>query len=168
MADAVEASSRSLDDLNPEKIKAHVKKIVDHKIKDDNQLEETNLTLKDIDTIEDEFVKVLISANHKRIKYQNQLKEEAAAKAAVAKEEAAATKADIERRAIIEEEKMDKIEAEAKSDASSKDNNSDKSKTNELSSDSLALTYNDSSNQTSLYESKSNLKSFNPESETKS
>ncbi len=94
LADAVEASSRSLDELNPEKIKAHVKKIVDHKMKDDNQLEETNLTLKDIDTIEDEFVKVLISANHKRIKYQNQLKEEAAAKAAAAKAEAEAVKAE--------------------------------------------------------------------------
>ncbi|MBQ2593196.1 MAG: hypothetical protein II567_07955, partial [Candidatus Riflebacteria bacterium] len=58
------------------------------------QLEETNLTLKDIDTIEDEFVKVLISANHKRIKYQNQLKEEAAAKAAAAKAEAEAVKAE--------------------------------------------------------------------------
>lgn len=142
LADAVEASTRSLDDLNPEKIKANVKRIVDHKIKDDNQLEETNLTLKDIDTIEDEFVKVLISANHKRIKYQNQMKEEAAAKAAAAKEEAAATKADIERRAIIEEEKMDKIEAEAKAEAeaksevSSKDNNIDNSKVNEQASES--------------------------------
>ena len=95
LADAVEASSRSLDELNPEKIKAHVKKIVDHKMKDDNQLEETNLTLKDIDTIEDEFVKVLISTNHKRIKYQNQLKEEAAAKAAAAKAEAEAVKAEV-------------------------------------------------------------------------
>lgn len=91
LADAVEASSRSLDDLNPEKIKAHIKKIVDHKMqKDDNQLEETNLTLRDIDLIEDAFVKVLISANHKRIKYQNQLKEEAAAKAAVKAAEAEA------------------------------------------------------------------------------
>ncbi len=125
LADAVEASTRSLDELNPEKIKANVKKIVDHKIKDDNQLEETNLTLKDIDTIEDEFVKVLISANHKRIKYQNQLKEEAAAKALAAKEEAAATKADIERRAIIEEEKMDKIEAELNQNDSKKEINYD-------------------------------------------
>lgn len=107
LADAVEASSRSLDELNPEKIKAHVKKIVDHKMKDDNQLEETNLTLKDIDTIEDEFVKILISANHKRIKYQNQLKEEAAAKAAAEKAEVEAVRAEVERRSIIEEAKID-------------------------------------------------------------
>ena len=104
LADAVEASSRSLDELNPEKIKAHVKKIVDHKMKDDNQLEETNLTLKDIDTIEDEFVKVLISANHKRIKYQNQLKEEAAAKAAAAKAEAENAKIEVESKIIKDEE----------------------------------------------------------------
>ena len=105
LADAVEASSRSLDELNPEKIKAHVKKIVDHKMKDDNQLEETNLTLKDIDTIEDEFVKVLISSNHKRIKYQNQLKEEAAAKAAAAKAEEEAVRAEVERMSIEEAKK---------------------------------------------------------------
>ena len=123
LADAVEASSRSLDDLNPEKIKAHVKKIVDHKMKDDNQLEETNLTLKDIDTIEDEFVKVLISANHKRIKYQNQLKEEAAAKAAAAKAEAEAVKAEV---AKIEAE--NKLKEELKNEgipASTPDSDSD-------------------------------------------
>ena len=114
LADAVEASSRSLDDLNPEKIKAHVKKIVDHKMKDDNQLEETNLTLKDIDTIEDEFVKVLISTNHKRIKYQNQLKEEAAAKAAAAKAEAEAVKAEA---AKIEAE--NKLKEDLKNESSS-------------------------------------------------
>ena len=114
LADAVEASSRSLDELNPEKIKAHVKKIVDHKMKDDNQLEETNLTLKDIDTIEDEFVKVLISANHKRIKYQNQLKEEAAAKAAAAKAEAEAVKAEA---AKIEAE--NKLKEDLKNESSS-------------------------------------------------
>ena len=105
LADALDASSRSLDELNPEKIKAHVKKIVDHKMKDDNQLEETNLTLKDIDTIEDEFVKVLISSNHKRIKYQNQLKEEAAAKAAAAKAEEEAVRAEVERMSIEEAKK---------------------------------------------------------------
>ena len=116
LADAVEASSRSLDELNPEKIKAHVKKIVDHKMKDDNQLEETNLTLKDIDTIEDEFVKVLISANHKRIKYQNQLKEEAAAKAAAAKAEAEAVKAEA---AKIEAE--NKLKEDLKNEAASTD-----------------------------------------------
>ena len=135
LADAVEASTRSLDDLNPEKIKANVKKIVDHKIKDDNQLEETNLTLKDIDTIEDEFVKVLISANHKRIKYQNQIKEEAAAKAAAAKEEAAATKADIERRAIIEEAKMEKAEAEANAVAEKEETKADEVQTKDSSDD---------------------------------
>ena len=135
LADAVEASTRSLDDLNPEKIKANVKKIVDHKIKDDNQLEETNLTLKDIDTIEDEFVKVLISANHKRIKYQNQIKEEAAAKAAAAKEEAAATKADIERRAIIEEAKMEKAEAEANAVAEKEETKADEVQAKDSSDD---------------------------------
>ena len=38
-----------------------------------------------------------------------------------AKEEAAATKADIERRAIIEEEKMDKIEIESNQNDSKKE-----------------------------------------------
>ena len=86
LADAVEASSRSLDgNLDPSKIKEHVKRIVDHKMKDDNQLEENKLTLGDIDTIEDEFVKVLMAANHKRVKYQNQLAEEAARKEAFEK-----------------------------------------------------------------------------------
>lgn len=77
LADAVEASSRSLDEMNPFKIKDHVKRIVDKK-EEDGQLDDANLSKREIDKICDKFVEVIVFANHKRIKYQNQ--EEAKAK----------------------------------------------------------------------------------------
>lgn len=100
LADAVEASSRSLDGvLDSNRINEHVKRIVEHKLNDDNQLEENKLSLGEISIIEEEFAKVLLAANHKRVKYQNQIKQAAAEKAEAEKLEAekAAEKAEAEK-----------------------------------------------------------------------
>ncbi len=103
LADAVEASSRSLDGvLDSNRINEHVKRIVEHKLNDDNQLEENKLSLGEISIIEEEFAKVLLAANHKRVKYQNQIKQAAAEKAEAEKleaEKAAAEKAEAEKTA---------------------------------------------------------------------
>jgi putative nucleotidyltransferase with HDIG domain len=68
MADAVEASSRVLNDPTPARITALVDKIINH-IFLDGQLDECELTLKDISEIKRRFTYVLTGIFHKRIDY---------------------------------------------------------------------------------------------------
>lgn len=68
MADAVEAASRTLAKPTPEKISALIDRIVNNRIID-GQLDECELTLKDIREIKTHFVFILSSMFHKRINY---------------------------------------------------------------------------------------------------
>ncbi len=68
LADSVEAAVRSLDEHAPTKIEETVKKIVNNKFID-GQLDECNLTLKEINKITLVFTKVLSSIYHARVKY---------------------------------------------------------------------------------------------------
>lgn len=68
LADAIEASSRSLKDLNKETLIAHVNKIVDS-IVADGLLNDTPLTFRDIQTIKDTFAEKLATIYHSRIAY---------------------------------------------------------------------------------------------------
>ncbi len=68
MADAVEAASRVLNDPTPARISALVDKIINH-IFLDGQLEECELTLKDISEIKKRFIYILTGIFHKRIDY---------------------------------------------------------------------------------------------------
>ncbi|MDA8082422.1 MAG: HDIG domain-containing protein [Nitrospiraceae bacterium] len=68
MADAVEAASRVLNDPTPARIAALVDKIINH-IFLDGQLDECELTLKDISAIKSMFTYILASIFHKRINY---------------------------------------------------------------------------------------------------
>jgi len=68
MADAVEASSRVLNDPTPARISALVDKIINH-IFLDGQLDECELTLKDISEIKKRFSYILTGIFHKRIDY---------------------------------------------------------------------------------------------------
>lgn len=68
LADSVEAAVRSLKDPSAQSIKEMVKKIIDDKL-NDRQLEECDLTFKDLDVISYTFSKVLESIYHKRIEY---------------------------------------------------------------------------------------------------
>lgn len=68
MADAVEASSRVLTDPTPARITALVDKIINH-IFLDGQLDECELTLKDISEIKKRFTYILTGIFHKRIDY---------------------------------------------------------------------------------------------------
>jgi putative nucleotidyltransferase with HDIG domain len=68
MADAVEASSRVLNEPTPARITALVDKIINH-IFLDGQLDECELTFKDISEIKRRFTYVLTGIFHKRIDY---------------------------------------------------------------------------------------------------
>ncbi|MCD6163680.1 MAG: HDIG domain-containing protein [candidate division Zixibacteria bacterium] len=71
LADSVEAASRTLDDPKPSRIRNLVHRIFMDKF-NSGLLEKSNLTLRDLKTIEDSFVRVLIATFHKRIKYPEQ------------------------------------------------------------------------------------------------
>jgi cyclic-di-AMP phosphodiesterase PgpH len=68
MADAVEAASRVLNDPTPARISALVDKIINHVFLD-GQLDECELTLKDISEIKRGFTYILTGIFHKRIDY---------------------------------------------------------------------------------------------------
>lgn len=68
MADAVEASSRVLHDPTPARISALVDKIINH-IFLEGQLDECELTLKDISEVKKRFSYILTGILHKRIDY---------------------------------------------------------------------------------------------------
>jgi hypothetical protein len=68
LADGVEASVRSLDEKDPDSIRAMVDRIVDARV-EDGQLDEADLTLKDLAQIKEAFVGQLLGMYHSRIKY---------------------------------------------------------------------------------------------------
>jgi len=68
LADSVEAATRSMDEQTPQRIEDLVRKVINNKFID-GQLDECNLTLKEIDTIASTFVRVLSAMYHGRIKY---------------------------------------------------------------------------------------------------
>jgi len=68
LADSVEASSRTLENPTPARIKGQVKKIIDN-ILLAGQLDECELTLKDLNIIADSFNKTLNGIYHHRIDY---------------------------------------------------------------------------------------------------
>lgn len=68
LADSIEATLRSMQKLNPTKITETVDRIVQDKIAD-NQLNECPLTLADIETVKQAFLKCLTGVYHQRINY---------------------------------------------------------------------------------------------------
>jgi putative nucleotidyltransferase with HDIG domain len=68
LADSVEAASRSLKEPDEKSISALVDRIVKYKL-DQNQLKDSNITLKDIETIKSIFKRMLMSIYHVRIDY---------------------------------------------------------------------------------------------------
>lgn len=73
LADAVEAASRTLPQHTHSRIEGLVEKIIENKFSDENQLDESDLTLKDIERIQQTFVRVLTSMYHGRIDYPGKL-----------------------------------------------------------------------------------------------
>ena len=68
LADAVEASARTLEDPSPGKLKNLIKKVVDL-ILADGQLDECEINLKELDLICRAFHRVLLGVYHRRIDY---------------------------------------------------------------------------------------------------
>ena len=75
LADAVEAAVRSLPNPTAEKIREMVRKIIRDKL-DDGQLEECDLTFRDLDIIAATFCRVLEGVYHRRIEYPEIIAEE--------------------------------------------------------------------------------------------
>ncbi len=74
LADACEAAVRSIGKPNTNRIEATVRKIIRERLHD-GQLDECNVTLKDLNVIGDVFIRVLSSMFHKRIEYPETVKE---------------------------------------------------------------------------------------------
>ncbi len=68
LADSVEAISRSMANISPSRLELMVRKTI-NRIYTDGQLDECQLTLKDLHVIGDAFVKVLNSIFHQRVPY---------------------------------------------------------------------------------------------------
>ena len=68
LSDSVEAAARSLKDPNPQKIEELVHKIINNKFID-GQLDECDLTLKEIEKISAVFIRILTGIYHGRITY---------------------------------------------------------------------------------------------------
>lgn len=75
LADAVEASTRAIDDPTPHKLEKQIDKIVRERLMD-GQLDECDLTLKDLTKIKSSFLSILVGIHHHRIKYPEGRKEE--------------------------------------------------------------------------------------------
>lgn len=68
LADSVEAVTRTLDDPKPGRVQAVVHKVIADKFLA-GQLEECNLTLRELHKIEEAFLKILLGVFHQRIDY---------------------------------------------------------------------------------------------------
>lgn len=68
LADSVEAAVRSMQDVSPWQVKSMVRKVIWGKL-NDGQLDQCNLTLRDLHSIESAFLGVLSGIYHERVEY---------------------------------------------------------------------------------------------------
>lgn len=68
LADTIEASSRALPNLTPERLTEHIKAMLEQRLRE-GELSECDLTLRDLKTIENTFAHVLRGVLHQRIEY---------------------------------------------------------------------------------------------------
>jgi membrane-associated HD superfamily phosphohydrolase len=79
LADAVEAASKTLSEPTPSRIKGLVSRII-NSIFTDGQLEDCELTLKDLRHIEESFDRILTGIFHQRVEYPNSGEEQNSSK----------------------------------------------------------------------------------------
>ena len=74
LADAIEASTRAIEDPTPQKLESKIREVIKVRFME-GEFDECDLTLRDLTHIKDSFMKVLIGIHHHRIKYpdKNQL-----------------------------------------------------------------------------------------------
>jgi len=75
LADSVEAASRSLDDPTYKRLRSLIDLIFKERI-EDGQLDNTDLTFRDLRRIKDTFLEMLLGIYHVRVKYPDQEKED--------------------------------------------------------------------------------------------
>jgi hypothetical protein len=75
LADSVEAASRSLDDPSHKRLKSLIDLIFKERI-EDGQLDDTDLTFRDLRQIKETFLQMLLGVYHVRVKYPDQDEEE--------------------------------------------------------------------------------------------
>lgn len=68
LADSIEAAARSLDEPTPTRLQNIVRNVIQRKLQD-GQLDECNLTLKDVSKVENAFTRILLGIYHQRIDY---------------------------------------------------------------------------------------------------
>ncbi len=71
LADAVEGASRTLVDPTPARIESLVRQVTERRL-EDGQFDESNLTLRELRTVQNSLVKSLIAIYHGRVKYPEQ------------------------------------------------------------------------------------------------
>jgi putative nucleotidyltransferase with HDIG domain len=76
LADAVEASTRTLEDPAPQKLEAVIDEIIRKRF-EEGELDECPLTLKDLTKIKAAFLGVLVGIRHTRVRYPEQSKKRA-------------------------------------------------------------------------------------------
>ncbi len=74
LSDAVEAASKTLSEPTPSRVKGLVSRII-HTIFTDGQLDDCELTLKDLRYIEESFDRILTGIFHQRVEYPDSLEE---------------------------------------------------------------------------------------------
>ncbi len=74
LADAVEASTRTIEEPSPQKLENKIRDVIRSRFME-GELDECELTLKDLTKIKESFLKILLGIHHHRIKYpdKNQL-----------------------------------------------------------------------------------------------
>lgn len=74
LADAIEASTRTIEDPSPQKLENKIKEVIRTRFME-GELDECDLTLKDLTKIKESFLKILLGIHHHRLKYpdKNQL-----------------------------------------------------------------------------------------------
>ncbi|MEP7146893.1 MAG: HDIG domain-containing metalloprotein [bacterium] len=74
LADAIEASTRTIEDPSPQKLETKIRDVIRNRFME-GELDECDLTLKDLTKIKESFLTILMGIHHHRIKYpdKNQL-----------------------------------------------------------------------------------------------
>jgi putative nucleotidyltransferase with HDIG domain len=83
LADSVEASTRALADMTPQRLEQSIDNMIKHRFVE-GQLDECELTLRDLTKIKDAFLKILLGIHHHRITYPEQQPTEVALAESVA------------------------------------------------------------------------------------
>lgn len=72
LADAVEAATRTIEEPTPAKLETQISEIIKARFLD-GELDECDLTLKDLIKIKQSFLRTLVAMHHHRIKYEEQI-----------------------------------------------------------------------------------------------